>query len=150
MATPPRLYRHPFILVPRDEAVKFEHRLRAAQQACRHALFQDMHPLCPLLHYAAFLSQGEILQLERRLQQHWCARADRIWMIYSSDEVEGNLDPTSYDILNRNRKSVRRIPVYRVRHQANEIIVESMNGDGVRELLLQNLSSGYGTSLDWD
>jgi hypothetical protein len=142
MPAPKPIHNVVFVLVPM--ASEIEAAVRAARKACRVAHYQGLRPMCPLLYYLTFMSQGEISMEHKRLFGQWLANSDRIWLQFPNEEEE-LLDSASYAILEGNRRrhwNAGRKPVYQLLSAGDDYVPLPMKQDEVRELLMINLTSG--------
>ena len=132
-----------FILVPITGRLEWS--VHAAKAACRIALQSSYQPMCPLLYYLTFLSPGELEQARRPLFMKWLPRTDRIWLQFPAEDE--TLDTLSYDILDGNRRSSRRKPVYQLHTAGDDFVPAPMRPDEIQELLAINITSGLASCL---
>lgn len=141
-----------FVLVPDDSTADCRHSIQAARRACRVAHLLGFLPFSPLLHYATYLSPGELTQQRSKLHWQWLRRCDRIWLQFPGGDGDDRIDSVVFDILDKNGKlGVRsnncegRRPVYQLHQTGDEsvgYVPVAMSRSDVRQLLNINLSVG--------
>jgi hypothetical protein len=132
-----------FVLVPFED-IELQSAVRAAQRACRIAHAKGLQPMSPLLYFLTFMSEGETSRVLKTASWSWLHRADRIWLFFPTDEE--NLDSTSYQMLDRNRRREQRQPVYQVHQAGDDFHAIPMTRGEVQELLHSNLTAGVASS----
>lgn len=141
-----------FILVPDHGSAEMKYGVRASQLACRVAHIMGFVPFAPLLHYATYLSAGELSMGLRTFSWSWLRRSDRIWLQFSGGDEDDRLDGIAYDILDQNSRQGPRVnncegrrPVYQLHQSGDDRIGHvpvAMDRKEVKLLLDINMTAG--------